>query len=457
MEIRLYRNFVKGADSTKQPTGNYVTKQVQLKEQTSVISPTFLLSDYDEAYNYVYVPAWGRYYFKNDCTLNINHLFELSLTFDHLATYKSSIGAYTCFVERCADSRYYDVMLNDPLISVKQEATTQQGRVFTSSLLDSSQGTYVLRIAGDSDYGVSTFVTDDLANFRAIFNKSRYFDDSDPENWITVVGNYVFDPYEYVVGLYWSPISLSTYRNSSYGNGSTKDVYIKWFDTGIDATRLPNGRKMWFTINVNSLPTNMYTDFRRYNPNFSRYTIDIPGVGTVDIDGNYVNENLSISYHINLDDGATKVSLDNIGGGELTTIATYQTNLYKSLQYGTDAHNISNIMSGLVTAIGGGVSGNVPMAAISGMNVLKNVIVPTPSIGGSQGGNVWESGRIDLTNYASGDLDIAHAGRPCCKNLLLGNLSGYVKCANADINNIAGTKQDKELINASLNAGFYYE
>ena len=86
MEIRLYKNFVKRSDSTEQPTGAYITKQVRLKENTSVNAPTFLLSEYDDAYNYVYVPRWNRYYFRNDTTLNIQGVFELSLTFDHLAT-----------------------------------------------------------------------------------------------------------------------------------------------------------------------------------------------------------------------------------------------------------------------------------------------------------------------------------------------------------------------------------
>lgn len=457
MEIRLYKSFVKKADSTLQPTGNYITKQVRLKENTSVNAPTFLLSEYDDTYNYVYVPRWNRYYFRNDATLNIQGVFELSLTLDHLATFKTQIGTYNCFVERCADSRYYDVMLNDPLISVKQQATKQQHTLANSSLLSDSQGSYVIRMAGDSDYGISTFVTDDLANFRAIFNKAQYFDDSDPTNWITVVGNYIFDPYEYVVGVYWSPIKLSTYRDDSYGHGVAAPVYVKWFDTGITATRLPNGRKIRFSISANTLPTNMYTDFRKYNPNFSKYSIDIPGVGMVDIDGNYVNENLSIGYYVNLDDGATKVTLDNIGGGDLTTIASYSTNLYKSLQYGTDSPNITAIASGGVNTIGGIMSGNFPLATISGMNVVKNILVPTPSTGGSQGGNVWEGGTIELTNYASADLDVTNKGRTCYKNLTLGNLTGYIQCANANINNIAGTLEDKRLVNNSLNNGFFYE
>ena len=55
MEIKLYRNFNKRINSTKRPSSTPVTKDVRLKENTSILSPSFLLSGDDVNFNYLYV------------------------------------------------------------------------------------------------------------------------------------------------------------------------------------------------------------------------------------------------------------------------------------------------------------------------------------------------------------------------------------------------------------------
>ena len=118
MEIRLYHNFVKRQNSTKLPTGEvYETRQVRLKDETSIMSPTFTLSDYSPQYNYIYVPKWGRYYFIDDVTLNITGTWDATCTFDALASYKASIGATTTFIERTSDSRYFQKFIRDGAVS----------------------------------------------------------------------------------------------------------------------------------------------------------------------------------------------------------------------------------------------------------------------------------------------------------------------------------------------------
>ena len=54
------------------------------------------------------------------------------------------------------------------------------------------------------------------------------------------------------------------------------------------------------------------------------------------------------------------------------------------------------------------------------------------------------------------DEDKEHAGRPYCKKVVLNTLSGYIKCADADISTIA-TSTENAMVNAFMNGGFYYE
>ena len=57
---------------------------------------------------------------------------------------------------------------------------------------------------------------------------------------------------------------------------------------------------------------------------------------------------------------------------------------------------------------------------------------------------------------SSGDSPINVYGKPCEKNMLIKNLTGFVKCQKASIE-LAGTNDDRETINNYLNNGFYYE
>ena len=83
MEIRLYSQFSKKFNSTERPSGAYTSKDVRLKEGTSILEPTFLLSDFSEGYNYVHVPKWNRYYFVNNVvpTIFVNTYSNLKIVY----------------------------------------------------------------------------------------------------------------------------------------------------------------------------------------------------------------------------------------------------------------------------------------------------------------------------------------------------------------------------------------
>ena len=452
MEIRLYQNFIKKEDSTATPSGTYISKDVRLKEETSVQSPTFLLSDYDSTYNYIFVPKWGRYYFKSDCVLNINGIWELQCKFDHLATYKPSISALTTFIERTSDSRYYDTMIHDSAITALSgidRVTSKETDAFPSSNI------YIIRVMGrGTSNGIGTFVVN-YNDIKTIF--SGVWGDVDDDNvtdYIKALCNlFINDPAQYIVGVYRSPIGITKYLECG-----TDDVtiYVGGHETNLKAIRVDQPNTIIFNPHLVK-PTNIYTDWRAYDPAFSHYTLYIPTIGVVNLPAEIMNKDLQMVCCADLYSGDLTFML--YADGDI--IATFTSNCYASVSVGVqNGSSGSSVLSSALGVAAGISTGSMVVAAPTVINGVQKLISPTSSVIGTQGSlgavATYPNFIITCTQKMSADTPHVVYGKPCCKVLRIGNLLGYVKCQNASIN-IAGSIQDKQLVNASLNNGFYYE
>lgn len=454
MEIRLYKQFVKRINSTLQPTGTYDTKTVTLKEKTSVMTPTFILTSYDPSYNYVYVPSWGRYYFVSDCSLNINGLFELSCNCDILATYRDSIRNYTCFVERTSDSAKYDIHIHDGSISALDRIISTE-----SSETDCfpSATVYILRVLGrNASKGIGTFVLTGT-QLNSIFSGvwGDVDDDTITDQIKALLNLYINDPSQYIVGVYRSPIGITKYLE--YGTDEVT-IYVGGHETNMEALRVDTPDAVIFGGRVLSKPINMYGDFRAYDPAFSEYTLYIPTIGVIPLPAEIMHMELKVTLCADLYSG----DLTFILYADNDIVASFTSNCYASVSVGVQ--NGSSGASLMTTGLGiaGGIaSGNIGLAGSGIVNGIQKIISPVCSVLGTQGsiGAVTTYPKFVITckQKSSSDAPTGVYGKPCCKNLQLSTVSGYVKCANASINDIAGTDKDKEQINAFLNGGFYNE
>lgn len=455
MEIRLYSMFVKRANSTKQPTDSYVTKQCRQKEETSMMAPTFLLSTYDPGYNYVYVPRWGRYYFINDVTLNIAGTFEISCTFDALASYKNSIGALTTFVERTSDVSKIDAYMRDSAVSCDDRVSSTESATTDSGL--ASGFVYIMRILGrGSTGGIGTFVIGNIYNLRNLFSSMWAAIDTSSitATLNTIASLYAEDPAQYIIGVYASPIGVSTYAQYV----SSERVYCGGHDTGLDLDRINVGPVYVRQQKVLNKPVNMYSDFRRTDPAFSQYTMYIPTIGCVSLPAEIMDKTLTMDVVADLYSGDLCFML--YADGDLT--ATYNSNCYSSMSVGVQNGTAgAQLITNTVGTLSGVATGNIVGAGINTIQGMKNILNPPASVIGTQGSTGCVTAQPDIVitclQKSSGDIPNSVYGRPCCKNLLLSTISGYIKCSNASIDNIAGTDRDKELVNNFLNNGFYME
>lgn len=445
MELTIYNNFNKKSNSTKQPTGGTV-HNVKLKNGTSVQNPIFLIQGVDLNANYC---KWNnRFYFINDIVLGNNNIYELTCSTDYLATYKAQIAAANTFVERSATN--YNNYINDAFLSQEQKATTTSCTTTAISEFDST-GCYLVRIigGGGSDTGISTFVLNkgELSQVMDFaFSEGSYGDEV-----ADAVTKTFFNPFQYIVSIMWLPLAYSIVADG----GTSATVKLGWWNTQVSAVLLGH---LGITINIDvNLPTTHFNDWRDWNPAYSQYNLYLPGSGLHAINGIDV-AGMTIELGIDFITGRAKYITKRSDNVSMT--GNFDCQLGVPIQIGQLATDLVGSAGSAMSAVGNAIAGNYAGAAVSAFSAVANFIQPTASINGSIGNasSLRDIPDIVLSriSYGSADYPTTVAGRPCCKNLQLGSLSGYIKCGNASID-IAGLSGDKEAVNSMLNSGFYME
>ena len=86
-----------------------------VKEPCDLYNPSFILN-YNGSYlskNYIYVPAWGRYYFIDDITLDVGGKCVITATEDVLMSFKSQILGIDATIVRAGDLNQANMYIND--------------------------------------------------------------------------------------------------------------------------------------------------------------------------------------------------------------------------------------------------------------------------------------------------------------------------------------------------------
>lgn len=105
MEIQLLQTY-DTPDKLNKTVTEVATVSVTLKDNTDFLTPVIRLSPsyIDTAFNYVYIPAFGRYYFLNGKGVLIGKLVEYSLRDDVLMSWKPSINDSTVIASRSTNN-----------------------------------------------------------------------------------------------------------------------------------------------------------------------------------------------------------------------------------------------------------------------------------------------------------------------------------------------------------------
>lgn len=465
-------DFIKDRKSTKVPDTEGTEVNIKLKENTSITTPTFILS-FDTTPVFTYCQYMFYYYFVEDITFLSNNQYEVHCNIDVLATYREDILSSTQYILRSASD--YDVLLDDNVFEPQQNGII----TMTQSLSNlNKDGVYIVKYGSSTSaqYGVTyrCGTKTEIGNFI----KGCY----DLNNWQNLVDitfeklqKTVFDFSQYIQEIYWLPVAISDIENQysivpfvgawqiTSGEGGTKEF--------LDDYYLALGTQI-------TIPNRYYNDYRDYEKKFTQFLLDIPGVGSINIDPREVYKGLEIQYAIDLKTGDAKHAISTSDGVLLTTIrcnykvpvsyATFNNNFVKGANQVIEGvtgvfTSAAGVATGTVAANMPSIGGNLGNYAqnfggvISGLVELGSITTHMCNAQGSMA-DINTNNYYSLTRYVynCAEQPLLNIGRKLHQYRQLSSLSGYCQCLDAILNTDA-YGQIKQIILDYMNNGFIIE
>lgn len=470
MEIILYRDFNKRRNSTKQPIGNGVTKEVRLKDTCSFTNPSFFLADAEQ---YVYLKAWNNYYFIDSIKYDINGASYIECSIDVLATFKEDIQNTSAFVS------YSTSNFNKDIIDTRvAQRITHHDNIYNikNSPFTTTEGCFILSCAntvdGQTIYALEKTSLDRLINELCaesleVFTKlSMAFGDA--------LGS--------IQGLRYIPIPR---LSLDIKHISTPIWLGDWLATGETAGTVLNNEH-YHNMETIDIPWK-YSDFRRYN-GFTNLYLVLPFVGKVNINPLEVidESSLIIVLDVNIVTGSGNYVIKRQSDGVI--IAQFGFSCGHEIPISTVSVNAEGFVNGAIEA-GTGIIGAAATpdtviktrgkkafevenpVSISDINsvasgTVKATLAPfqhTATAIGAYGGGFAEFGineywcqTISLVSQTDPNELTTLYGRPYDKVARIGDLSGFVQTVGFAID-ISSIYSIKEEINALMDTGVYLE
>ena len=468
MATLTYYSFSKRAKSTKQPaSGSQI--DVQLKDGVSITNPIFLLN-WSGFPTFNYCQFEGRYYFVTDIRQVRNNLFEVECEEDYLASWKSAIGSSEAMIlyatggsDNIVDSR---IPLTSPVYT-SQNASALSGLTIT----DGNQGTIILSITGTGSFG--SYV---MQNSTKIFELMR-----DMDNWVQFM---ITDPvtgFQQLCGSGQAPDNLKGAISlpilaSSMTSGALEDLYLGNYPC-VDYNDHPiKGYRITDPLATGSATINIpwrYSDWRRHSPYTTLY-LYLPLIGTIELPTDELigESSIAILYSINITSGDVAVEVRASSSNKIITTASG--NCAMATPYGSANISPAKVASAVVTGIAGvagaalaPTTGGASLALFSGLAASAGQMIgamhgETKGGGGLSGGASHGLTKLCVLTSVSKELTDSQAnlndliGKPVMKKATIGSYSGFVQTDGFQIEG-AMNNNEREVINASLDGGIYYE
>lgn len=445
-EIVLY-HFSKRKNSTKRPTGQGTSILCLLKSNTTFQNPVFKLKlPLDSALQYNYLQWADHYYFINSTVSLNNDMIEISASEDVLATYRTEISNYTCFIER---SGKQTTLANDSMYIPTNDWVSQSTIVGQpiNIFVNGYARNYLLRtisLEGINTYYVTGSQLDELMEFMYTYG-------SIPDVIESALTRLLFNPFQYIVDLKWLPFRLSSFLNIA------DNIKLGYWDSNVTAA-LINDATCTFSYDL-SLGNPLYadSDFRYYNPAFSKYSVKLPFVGVIPVNPAKTHKGqLKATYNFDAVSGMADVWLTS-GSDEY---AHFQCQLAVPVQIGYTTTNIGQLTTSLIDTATSAVTMNPIKATTSIVDAFQSVTAPEPNMVGTVGNISSILNNMDANSicYSCTSIDPDGTSEGYIDGTVrsISALSGFVKCRNASIQ-IAGFEGDQEQVNSYLNNGFYFE
>ena len=479
----------KKPNSTAQPAVTGRTLDVQIKDSSSILSPSIIVgvNDFDPSYNYAIIPKWNRRYFVSDSEVETGGRVTMTLTEDVLGTWKSQTLASTQYVIRSASQ--FDPMISDGEF-VNTYNITQHTKNLEISYPYLTEGSYILRCINDVTTPATTGITSYILTAQQMRDVCREVAKV-PKNLTDEGAKTMFKPFSYITSLMWLPIAPEALILGTSGDPTSTKYAV---EVGYFGVKNADGTTMYApiinkdtgaTIYIRNMemPTNAYSDWRKYSDDYSAYNMYIPGVGTVNISASDTRNPLSLAGVVDGITGDVTWRLFSDGG----TIATYNGSLGVNIQLGEfPPSKISYLSNQHVTAaldtkekpfgLAGGITALGNLAAL-GMTKLaydiRNKVdkdfsgsggvkaLGTVSVLGTSGNmataKAFNNVVITVKNFGTAEIPNSTAGRVLYSYRRLNTLSGFTVCSHSALSLSGAYDSETDAVKQLLDSGFYIE
>lgn len=464
-DVTLY-TFSKRKNSTAIPTSGTVFSGL-MREPCGVIRPSvsfeFGAGVNPSAYNYAYIPTFGRYYFITEWT-SVGRLWVCSMEVDALASWRTEIGAQRLYVLRSS------ARSNPSIIDTLYPATASPDVEYDYQSFDNwsysfSAGTYVVGILSPDINGVGACVYYAMTSsqFRQFNNfLLSNIDWVSPGNglWQEIseeLGKVLFNPFRYVASCVWLPISLT--------GTPVQSIPYGWnWEINRPASRLSGSLLYSSEMNLTVPPHPDYAFFGSFihSAPFSQYVVSVPPFGTFPLNPDIASQTEDITLTVDLD-AMTGVGRLQIRGAGYTFVDTSaQVGVHVALaQSGVDiekaAQSVAQIAAGAASLAGRDYASGAKTIASGIVSALSFAVSPNVVTMGSSGSvSTLGPAKIEGIFYHPTAPADALFGSPLCERVLLSSLPGYIQTLNARVA-IPCTDTEREMIETFLDDGIFYE
>ena len=492
--LSLYKQFAKKENSTKVPPSGTLTLALQgiLKEPCSIMTPVIKIERLPADaipgdYTYARWVQADRYYFIEDWVW-VNGLWEVHMKEDVLATFKTQIGNSTEYVLRTDSTTDFNGEITDTTYPATTDIVSESYSLSNIFTTDLTVGCYIVGIisGGTSQaVGAISYFAMTSAQFGALKDKLFSNDnleimgiiDSGGQQLVQDLSQEVlktlYNPYQYIVSCMWFPFGKSAIPSTS----SVNIIKIGCWDYPLSGDRLyaqtfELGNEQ-FAITAH--PQASRGSYLNYAP-YTRRTL-LGRFGSVPIDTTMfvVGNKINVSYMIDLITGQcyTKISRRDETTSPPSEDLLIERNFLLGVpiqiaQVGTDylgtavsaINTIPQIMGGAISGIASG-KGAIMGAIAGGASGIYNTLqsaMPQVESSGQNGSFLAPANNTHVIEqfYKIVDEDIAHRGRPLCELRQLNTLTGFILCAEGEIDISCYDNERKEIVRY-LTEGFFWE
>lgn len=505
-----FASITKKANSTEVPSlSGGETIPICLKDPCSVIDPQILIKHTNPtAYNYVYIPAFNRYYFISNGWTSDHGMWEASCHVDVMASYRSQILASPQYVLRSESS--YDLRVGDS----QYPTLFEHARSKYMTYLDSGRTArkYIFqepvwfiigvsdarRVSGPPEYGATAYY---LMQGTALDNFIKYLMD-DISNWSDIqdlsagTQKALINPLSYIISCVALPqVSMFDYASDPSNLILTNAIRFGYYSyTNQDATApiyYVKNRYIHETAYIQA-PKHPQASRGLYlnTTPYSQYTLYAGPMGEIPLDGNDFIEANNIRLELNheIATGICEMELyrdaETVPFKKMISNVGIQISLSQSVTNGFNYLRAKNAIesasletanagsSGVLNALTLNYKGAISDAYRSQQAVINynNAIYSAqeskfPQVSRTGQDGTWSDYAsaifpdifflvADFTSIAS--EDIHHVGRPLCQTKILSTLDGFCQVLNPDVE-INGSLREEDEINGYLSGGFFIE